>query len=623
MGLMRRDDLARGRPADHRREAEPRSDEAVRPLDRQGQGLPLLPANAGYYIAEDFSFTFATDDTAPGRSSRASRRRSRRGASAPPTPASTWTGPSNPRVRVLGVKAIDRLPPKFRDYKLDPDKILTALIVEVWSGDRWRPWFINNWFHKWGTPADSALILSHYVDRPSPSFDVYGFKGDITADLNERSRKLGREASRTGVPITAASSPTRRRSTAGRLDLLHVFVKNEQTGGHDASGRSQGSDSVDAAGPGDVGPGLADDLQRPPPPQRRRYGAGSAAQGQMDICRREGVCRLARGGRWPCLLRQQRSAALLRRCDHRQEVLGVRYRRPGGINASRGRQARVVFGSFDGKVYCLDAVSGKERWRFTTGPRIAGFSGIDDVKQGVDSSAAVVDDRVYFGAWDGKAYCLDLNTGKESGRSRTRGRSTTARPRWPAAGSSSAAPTAPSTAGTRDRQGDLGERRWPSKHSDHMMSSPAVQNGVVYVGSGYDGPLFALDAASGAESLNVAASIFMGQTEAPLTIRPFLPDLTQSELMTIMTSGMAHVSGGIMAAYIAFGVEARHLLTAVIMTAPGTLLDFENAGAGDGAAEDHGRRAHGTCRARLELSCGALRAGRAKGWAWPSMWERC
>src|ERR1700726_4619412 len=78
--------------------------------------------------------------------------------------------------------------------------------------------------------------------------------------------------------------------------------------------------------------------------------------------------------------------------------------------------------------------------------------------------------------------------------------------------------------------------------------------------------------ASGAESLNVAASIFMGQTEAPLTIRPFLPELTQSELMTIMTSGMAHVSGGIMAAYIAFGVEARHLLTAVIMTAPGTLL---------------------------------------------------
>jgi len=78
--------------------------------------------------------------------------------------------------------------------------------------------------------------------------------------------------------------------------------------------------------------------------------------------------------------------------------------------------------------------------------------------------------------------------------------------------------------------------------------------------------------ASGAESLNVAASIFMGQTEAPLTIRPFLPEMTQSELMTVMTSGMAHVSGGVMAAYILFGIEAKHLLTAVIMTAPGTIM---------------------------------------------------
>jgi len=79
--------------------------------------------------------------------------------------------------------------------------------------------------------------------------------------------------------------------------------------------------------------------------------------------------------------------------------------------------------------------------------------------------------------------------------------------------------------------------------------------------------------ASGAESLNVAASIFMGQTEAPLTIRPFLAKLTKSELMTVMTSGMAHISGGMMAAYIAVGgADPKNLLTAVIMTAPGTLL---------------------------------------------------
>src|SRR6059036_4306853 len=79
--------------------------------------------------------------------------------------------------------------------------------------------------------------------------------------------------------------------------------------------------------------------------------------------------------------------------------------------------------------------------------------------------------------------------------------------------------------------------------------------------------------ASGAESLNVAASIFMGQTEAPLTIRPFLPDLTRSELMTVMTSGMAHVSGGIMAAYVLIAhVDVVHLLTAVVMTAPGAIM---------------------------------------------------
>lgn len=79
--------------------------------------------------------------------------------------------------------------------------------------------------------------------------------------------------------------------------------------------------------------------------------------------------------------------------------------------------------------------------------------------------------------------------------------------------------------------------------------------------------------ASGAESLSVAASIFMGQTEAPLTIRPFIAGMTESELFTIMVSGMAHVSGAVMAAYVSFAhVEIRHLLTAVIMTSPATIM---------------------------------------------------
>ena len=78
---------------------------------------------------------------------------------------------------------------------------------------------------------------------------------------------------------------------------------------------------------------------------------------------------------------------------------------------------------------------------------------------------------------------------------------------------------------------------------------------------------------SGAESLSVAASIFMGQTEAPLTIRPFLDKLTESELFCVMVAGMASVSGAILGAYVSIGkVPIEHLLTAVAMTAPISLV---------------------------------------------------
>jgi CNT family concentrative nucleoside transporter len=77
---------------------------------------------------------------------------------------------------------------------------------------------------------------------------------------------------------------------------------------------------------------------------------------------------------------------------------------------------------------------------------------------------------------------------------------------------------------------------------------------------------------SGAESLNTAASLFLGQTEAPLTIRPFLNGLTRSELFVVMVSGMALVSGGVLGAYLGAGAAARDLLTAIVMTAPATIF---------------------------------------------------
>ncbi len=77
---------------------------------------------------------------------------------------------------------------------------------------------------------------------------------------------------------------------------------------------------------------------------------------------------------------------------------------------------------------------------------------------------------------------------------------------------------------------------------------------------------------SGAESLSAASNIFVGQTEAPLVIRPFVGTMTQSELMAVMTGGFATVAGGVMAVYISAGIDATHLLTASVISAPAALL---------------------------------------------------
>ncbi len=76
---------------------------------------------------------------------------------------------------------------------------------------------------------------------------------------------------------------------------------------------------------------------------------------------------------------------------------------------------------------------------------------------------------------------------------------------------------------------------------------------------------------SGAESLNAAASLFLGQTEAPLTIKPYLANLTMSELLVVMVSGMALVSGGVLGAYIETGADPKYLLTAILVTLPATI----------------------------------------------------
>ncbi|MGB4727096.1 MAG: nucleoside transporter C-terminal domain-containing protein [Thermogutta sp.] len=77
---------------------------------------------------------------------------------------------------------------------------------------------------------------------------------------------------------------------------------------------------------------------------------------------------------------------------------------------------------------------------------------------------------------------------------------------------------------------------------------------------------------SGAESLAAAANIYVGMTEAPLIIRPYLSTMTRSELMAMMSSGMATIAGTVMAAYVAMGVDAGHIMTASLMSAPASLV---------------------------------------------------
>jgi len=77
---------------------------------------------------------------------------------------------------------------------------------------------------------------------------------------------------------------------------------------------------------------------------------------------------------------------------------------------------------------------------------------------------------------------------------------------------------------------------------------------------------------SGAETLSCTANIFVGQTEAPLLIRPFLNDMTRSELLTIMVGGFATIAGGVLAAYIAMGIPAGNLIAASVMSAPAALV---------------------------------------------------
>jgi len=77
---------------------------------------------------------------------------------------------------------------------------------------------------------------------------------------------------------------------------------------------------------------------------------------------------------------------------------------------------------------------------------------------------------------------------------------------------------------------------------------------------------------SGAETLSAASNVFVGQTEAPLVVRPYLADMTESELMSLMVGGFATIAGGVLAVYVGMGIDAGHLMTASVISAPAALV---------------------------------------------------
>lgn len=105
------------------------------------------------------------------------------------------------------------------------------------------------------------------------------------------------------------------------------------------------------------------------------------------------------------------------------------------------------------------------------------------------------------------------------------------------------------------------------------LSSLLYHYGILqWVVRGVAGVMQKVMGTSGSESLAAAANIFMGQTEAPLVIKPYLLSMTRSEIMALMVGGMATIAGGVLAAYVSFGIDAGHLLTASVMSAPAAMV---------------------------------------------------
>lgn len=142
-----------------------------------------------YYWREDFRFKLKEQETGTEWQF----------ISREPTPAYDWRmgttftnlqvdWKANPRVKVLGVKAVDRLPEEFYDLPLKHPHLATVFVVQVEQAGQWKDFYVSNWFHKWGDRADKA-VYSFYADKPAP-YDIYGFSSAQAAPFTKQSQGI-------------------------------------------------------------------------------------------------------------------------------------------------------------------------------------------------------------------------------------------------------------------------------------------------------------------------------------------------------------------------------------------------------------------------------------------------
>jgi len=186
-----------------------------------------------YYWREDFTFLLA--DEATGKTWRIISRE--------PTPAyifrmgTTFTDlkvdwKAKPRVKVVGVKTVDRIPADFYDLKLDEPNLATAFIVSVETAPNvWKEFFVNNWFHKWGERADK-VVYGHYAGKPLP-YDIYGFARAQVAPFDKKSQAvIDNNKDNPSLMFHGRIHATKDNPFGFEIELIDLVGRNVKSGGH-------------------------------------------------------------------------------------------------------------------------------------------------------------------------------------------------------------------------------------------------------------------------------------------------------------------------------------------------------------------------------------------------------